>query len=355
MTAIGPPLKAVRGEGQSDRLRVGVIEWVRDDELLSLIAAEVGRQGHVVSRFSHDAPLPEGLDVVLACGPFGSLMPVAAQLRSRPAARRPRLVLWMTEQLSNPALPGWLAHCAAELRAGLERQRLLSRRCPWVARRALRLRYYGDLLWLQRQNLLSVLAIPSAWLAQFLRDRGFAVTQAPLGSDPRWGADLGLTRDIPVLWIGSMGSRHRRRNLERVRADLGVRGIDVMTIDGRSAPGVFGDERVRLLNRTRIVLNLLRAPWDSNALRFLLAAPNRALVVSEPTLRHHPLRPGTHLVEAPVSRMADAVCRYLADDDARGRIVEAAHRLVTSELTLSHGVAKVMQAAAAAPRPLGRA
>src|SRR6185295_6187516 len=129
-------------------------------------------------------------------------MPVAAQLRSRPATRRPRLVLWMTEQLSNPALPGWLAHCAAELRAGLERQRLLSRRCPWVAGRALRLRYYGDLLWLRRQNLLSVLAIPSAWLAQFLLVRGFAVTQAPLGSDPGWGADLGMTRDIAVLWIG---------------------------------------------------------------------------------------------------------------------------------------------------------
>lgn len=337
----------------SDDMRVGLLEWKPGDELISLIGDEVSRQGHAVTPVAYDGPLPERLDVILACGPFGSLMPLAARLRCQPAARRPALVLWMTEQLSNPALPTWLVHVVAELRSGLERRAVLAsarrtgkvpERLRRLTRRALRLRYYGDLVWLRRHGLLSVLAISSAWLTQFLRDRGFAVTHATMGSHPRWGADLGLERDIPVLWLGSLSGR-RQRTLATVCGDLRERGIEVAVVDGVAHPAVFGEQRVRLLNRTRIVLNLLRAPWDSNTLRFFLAAPNRALVVTEPTLPHQPLGDGTHVVAAPVDRMADAVCRYLADEGARRRIVDEAYRLVTTQLTMARGVALVMQAA----------
>jgi hypothetical protein len=339
----------------SAAMRVGVVEWTPHDEIISLVGDEIRRLGHSVIPLVHDRGLPGSLDAILACGPFGSLMPLAAQLRSQPAAQRPALVLWMTEQLSNPALPTWLVRVAAELRSGLERRAVLAAgeraaavAKPWRAliRRGLRLRYYGDLLWLRRHGLLSVLAIPSAWLAELLRGRGFAVTQATMGSDPRWGADLGLERDIPVLWIGSTTAPRRRRNLAKVCADLRRRGIEVAVVDGVAQPAVFGEQRVRLLNRTQIVLNLLRAPWDSNALRFYLAAPNRALVITEPTLPHHPLGNGTHLVEAPIDHMADVVCRYLADGEARQRIVDQAYRLVTTQLTMAHGVARVMHAAA---------
>lgn len=60
-------------------------------------------------------------------------------------------------------------------------------------------------------------------------------------------------------------------------------------VDNVENPFVFGEERLRLLNRLTITLNLLPT-WYDHAFpyRFHLAAPNRSLVVSEPIPPHCP-------------------------------------------------------------------
>ena len=334
---------------QSQPLRTGIIEWAPGDELIALVAEEVAHLGHEVVLLSPAGALPPGLDVVLVFGPFGSLAPLMAQLISKPPGRRPLLVWWLTEQLWHPWLPHALARGAAELRSGVERlvMRAGARSIPpsWrrLTGRGLRFRYYGDMLWLRRHGLLSVFAVPSQWLAEFLRGRGFEITQAFVGSHPSFAAQRSTIRDIPVLWLGTDGSTRRRRNLERITDQLARRGIELTRVDGLRHPPAYGAERARLLSRSKIVLNLLRHPWDSNMLRFILAAPNRALMISEPLLPHYPVRDGIHLVETPLDAMADAVCRYLDDEAARMRITDQAYRLVTTDLTLARGTEIVMR------------
>lgn len=348
MVTAGPAV--ARGDG-GEILHVGIVEWAPGDELVNLIAGEVTNLGHRVTLLSPVGPLPSTVDLLLIFGPFGPIAPVLAQLAAQPPGRRPMLIWWLTEQLWHPALPHWLARTAAELRSGLERITVgdgstgIPERWQRLTRRALRFRYYGDLLWLRRHGLLSILAVPSRWLGQFLRERGFDVTNAMIGGHPSFATRPAPRRDIPVLWLGTYGSRRRRRNLQRITEQLARRGVEVMRVDGVQHPAAYGAERAALLSRSVIVLNLTRVPRDCNLLRFALAAPNRALMISEPMLNHYPVHAGVHYVEAPLQTMPDAVCRYLEDRAARDRITEEAYRLVTSELTLARGVETIMRQA----------
>jgi hypothetical protein len=332
-------------------MRIGVVYWGQLGELPLALSSTLESFGHEVINFRHDAALPDDLDVVVALGPFGSLVPLSTQLLAQPAPRRPGFVLWMTEQLWNPKLPTWLGRAIGETRSLGERLALRQRpnqpmtapRWRWLTSRGFRFRYYGDLHWLRRQGLLTVLAVPSKWTANFLSARGFDVTLAYLGSHPSWQADLGLERDVPALWLGSMGSTYRRGAVHRLRQDLRDRGVELMIVDGVELAPVFGAARTHLLNRTKVVVNLVRKPWDSNALRYYLAAPNRALIVSEPTLAHTPFVPGVHLLQVPREQMAETICYYLSNEEARQRIAAQAYRLVTTELTMANSVASILE------------
>jgi hypothetical protein len=163
-----------------------------------------------------------------------------------------------------------------------------------------------------------------------------------LGSPPDWGGDLGLERDIPILWIGKIATSRRHRLLKRIRAELKERGLEILVVDGIENSYVFGEKRTILLNRTKIVLNLLREKWDDNSMRYFLAAPNRALIITEPTLPHTPFLAGMHLVEAPIDQIADSICYYLSHEEERRRIVDQAHQLVTTDLTLRKAVGQIL-------------
>jgi len=338
--------------GSTSGLHVGIAYWRQGDGLTSRIFNTLSGLGCEVINFHHDARLPEDLDVVLAYGPWGSLVPLANQLLTCPLFQRPPFALWMTEQLSNPAIPEWIHYLISAMRSRAERLAFRKRaprewqldpRLHWLTTKALRFRYYGDLHWLHRQGILSVLAVGSQWLADFLRVRGFDPIVAYLGFHPDWGADLGLERDISVLWIGKPATKRRRRLLERVRAELRERGVEILMIDGVENPYVFGEERTVLLNRTRIILNILRAEWDNHSLRYFLAASNHALIVTEPTLPHIPFLPGVHLVEAPIEQLADMIYYYLSHEEERQRIADQAYQLVTTELTMRNSVKHILE------------
>ncbi len=322
-------------------LRVGVAHWPNNSAIVTGISQALAYLGCEVVNFRHEAPLPPSLDAVFVCGPFGSMTPLANQLVALPDSRRPVLVYIMTEQLPNPDLPEWLRSGGGLLRSHIERAAYRQTTSgewtvrPWLKRPAgvmQRYRYYGDLIWMQREGILSVLALSSIWTTDFLRERGFD----PLLLPPSilQGEDLKLERDIPVLWLGKAGSTRRMRLLKRIRAELRTRGVELMMVDGVKNPYVFGKERTALLNRTKIVLNILRQKWDDNSMRYILAAPCRALIVTEPTLPHSSFQPGEHLVETPLEQMADTICHYLTHEEERQRITDRAYQLVTEHSPL---------------------
>jgi hypothetical protein len=321
-------------------LRVGVVYWQENDGIASEVSHALQKLGIETIDFYHDAKLPAHLDVVITRGPFDSLVPLTSQLLACPPSQRPAFVLWMSEQLPNPNLPEWVRYWGGLLRSRAERWAFRQvapgewRVKPWwrwLTTRAYRFRYYGDLYWFQRQGILSVLPVSSPVKLEFLRARGFDPFTIPTSFRYEWGTELKLERDIPVLWLGKIATARRRRLLQRVRKELKERGVEMLVIDGIENPYIFDDERTILLNRTKIVLNLLRESWDNNSMRYALASINRALIVTEPTLPHTPFKPGEHLVEVPIEKMAETICHYLSHEEDRRRIVENAYQLITKD------------------------
>lgn len=318
-------------------LNVAVGFWDDPDGIATGLSHQLRRRGHSPVKFLSHEPPPSGVDVVLAHGPLGSLVPLARHLLAIPAAARPRLALVMSEQLPDPSLPEAWRQSMGCVRSSLDRWAhthtpavgwRLRPGTHWLAGRALRYRYYGDLFWLRKTGLLSALAVWSHWTAAFLRERGFAPIVPQRGRNPIMGTALGLERDIDVVWMGKVGSSRRGQLLARLRRELAARGVDLLVIDGVENPYVFGDARTHLLNRTKIMLNLLRTEWDDNSLRYVLAAHNGALLVTEPTLPHTEFLPGTHLVEAPVDRLADTIVYYLKHPTEREQLAANAASLL---------------------------
>lgn len=319
-------------------LKIGVVFWDLGEGLAGEASRSFSELGHEVTEFLSEEKLPENLDVIFAYGPFGSMVPLANQLLEIPKASRPIFIFWQIEPLPNPLLPNWLAASLGKFRSKAERLayernvenewHLMSRR-RWVTTRGYRFRYCGDLLWMQSQGILTLLVNGSPTNGAYLRELGLDPYRPPSPSYREgWGADLKLERDVPVLWLGKSATRRRKRNIQRVRRDLDELGIELLVVDGFENPYIFGEARTRLLNRTCIVLNLLRKQWDSNAARFQLAALNHALVVSEPLQHHTGFTPGEHFVEAPVTDLARTIQYYLNNDQERQQVANRAYELI---------------------------
>lgn len=330
--------------------RIAVVHWDESEELGELFGDVIRALGYEVVAIAPDQPLPQEIAAVFVHGPFGSLVPLGNQLVRRPAERRPRLLLWLTEQFWNPALPDWLCVPIARARSRAERfafrpdngsWRLVAQR-RWLTRRGLRFRYFGDVLWLTHAGILTLLAVPSRINQQFLQRLGVRAEVAYCGAHPRWEAAHAAERDIPVLWLGTPGSRRRARALATLERDLQARGLTLHRVDGITNPAVFGDARAQLLRRTKIIVNLVRQPWDCNVLRFYLSAPNRTVMITEPMLPHAPIHPGVHVVESSLTAMPGTIAHYLADAAARERISDASYRLVTTELTMEKAMRQVL-------------
>ena len=336
-------------------VRVAVIHPEAGDEIAARHAARLKAAGAEVLPAGYLDPLPDPVDALLVYGPFGSLAPLIRQLHGFHPGDRPALILIQGEQLPNPGIPDFLLNIFGDLRSALELRAYVQTsngawqpRQGWerLIRRGLRLRYFGDLRRLQRMGLPDGLLVWSRWTAAYLEARGFPCRALPPVHNPAWGAHLGLERDIPVLWLGKIGSRRRGRLLKRVRADLRARGIELMVIDGVEQPYVFGEARTRLLNRTRIVLNLLREKWDNNSLRFVLAAHNGALAVGEPVLPHTPFEPGEHMVVAPVEQLAETIVHYLENEPERARIARQALEMLRQTTAAGDRIVEVVLQAA---------
>jgi hypothetical protein len=179
---------------------------------------------------------------------------------------------------------------------------------------------------------------------------GLPTLAVPWGATRSWSADLGLERNIDVLWMGARAGRRRSDLLDRVRRELGRLGIDMYIADNEEHAFIFGDERTHMLNRAKITLNLTRTWYDDNYLRFPIVMPNRSLVVSETLLPHcTDYVAGQHYVSASVAQLPETIHYYLVHEAERLQIVENAYQLVTTELTLTNCVGRIMAALAQHP------
>jgi hypothetical protein len=295
-----------------------------------------------------DPRIAAGCDFVLCHGPNRTSMLPAARLVSQfPAgADRPLFVWWLAENLPDPRLPAWFVDRAARLRVGIGQwsAAVLQTSLPGnpAHPRAHRLRVLGELHRIRSLGALDVLPVAGSGRTDYLRQRGFDAFPVFIGCHPVLGRDLGIDRDLDVVFVGQPGTRRRRALLRRLKTELAARGIDLRIYDGVRA-SLYGEERTQVLNRSKICLNVLKAPHDAVAYRLLVGAANKALIVSEPLRECTGFEPERHLVTRPIDRLADAIEFYLRHEAERRSICEAAYHLVTRELTMERAVGHILE------------
>ena len=76
--------------------------------------------------------------------------------------------------------------------------------------------------------------------------------------------------------------------------------------------------------------------------RFLLAAANKALTVSETLNDSEPFVPGRYIVVAPLERLVDTVSELLRDEPRRAAMAEDAHAFVMRELTVARMIGAIL-------------
>jgi len=328
--------------------RVAVVKWQHDDDIATVIGDELQALGHVPLLFCHTEAIPQNVDVVFSFAPYGNFLHVPRQLARIPSEQRPTFVHWNTEGLPDLRLPWRLVRTIAAGRSWLERRLLRGNdQGHRLNQRMLRFRYVGDYYYAYTKGWLNVFADSSAIYARWHRQHGLPAIFTPWGATPRWYRNLHLERDIDVLWMGSRGSRRRNHLLLQLQRELSRHSVTFHLADNVENSFIFGENRIRFLNRAKITLNLTRTWYDDNFSRFALAAPNRSLIVSEPLLPHCPdYEAGVHYVSAPIEKLSETILYYLAHEEERQRIVENACHLVTTKLTFHNSIKAIMDAVA---------
>jgi hypothetical protein len=191
---------------------------------------------------------------------------------------------------------------------------------------------------LARRGLPDVLAVSTRSRAEFLAERGIPAHYVPLGYQPRQGRDLRLQRDIDVLFLGECRIPRRRRNIAR----LSKHGVKVTMCGDWHDPAMWGDNRTKLLNRSKVFLNIQRFAGEFSGLRFILGMANGALVISEPAYDTFPFVPGQHYISASVDEMPAVIRHYLENEEERRRIVNEAYAFVTEQLPMERSVSRLV-------------
>ena len=284
-----------------------------------------------------------GFDYLLLYGPMAPIGRLITKLKSIP--NLPPVIFWYTEQMPDPRMPPWLALILARGRYRswkwydeflLKNNTLGSGgRLPFPAMG--RLRGVGEIIEMHKSGLLKIVCTFSQTNARFLARFQLPVAEIPIGFHPFFGERLGLERDIDVVFLGTTRDARRQRWIPRLEQELGKVNIRFVVKDGSPKQGyLFDRERTQLLNRTRIMLNVMRQPWDDALYRFLLAAANGVLLLSEPLQieSRGPLKPGVHFVESRLDEIVQKIIQTLDSPSSRETIVENADNLIGSALTM---------------------
>jgi glycosyltransferase involved in cell wall biosynthesis len=298
---------------------------------LHIVASSLAAAGCHVTQVG-DGPLNLGAEEIVWIFGNANWYPfIRQQLVARPKSERPFVVIWHAEPLPLPKA------------AGLPWPRLHLGEIVQILRRSIDATdvytNYFRLWSLARKGLPDLLIVSTPGGCEFLGERGITAHWVPFGYDPSYGRDLALSRDIDVLFLGALDIPRRNRLIKRLRQQ----GINLLAVGSWSDPALWGENRTRLLNRAKIVLNLQRYPGQFSGMRFILGMANRALVISEPIYHPAPYVPGKHYVSATIEAIPQIIRYYLAHDDERAVIASEGHRFVTQELTLARSVFRILE------------
>jgi hypothetical protein len=303
----------------------------RQGHEMRTVTALLEEAGHRVTRIK-DEPLDLAGDSVMWIQGNANWFPVICrQLAARPQPKRPFLVLWHTEPLPPPKAAGlpWPRLHLLEIGKIL----LHDKRATDVYTNYFRLRR------LAQHGLPDLLIASTPGRREFLVERGLPAHWVPLGYSPSSGYDLGLSRDIDVFFLGDLTIPRRRRLINCLRRN----GVNLLAMGDWADPACWGENRTRLLNRTKVFLNLQRYPGDLAGLHLILGMANKALVVSEPIYNPAPYIPGKHYLSATIEEMPALIRYYLIHDDEREAIAAEGHRFVTQELTMVRSIARILE------------
>jgi glycosyl transferase family 1 len=292
------------------------------------IDALLEARGHRVTDVA-DGPFDaDSADVLLVLGNAAWFPTLRHELLR--ARRRPLVAIWHTEPLPLPR------------RAGVRRTHRHARELAKVVLRDPRANdpatNYRTLLELSGAGLPDLLMVGGRASQEFLAENGISAEWVTPGYHTSHGRDLGLRRDIDVMFLGATDVPRRRRLLRR----LGSNGINVQVAGSWHDARWWGEERTRVLNRVRILLNIPRRPGELSADRLILGMANGALVVSEPIFDSTPYVPGEHYVSAAPDDFPRVITRFLADEATRARIAAVGQRFATRQVRFECSVSRLM-------------
>lgn len=290
------------------------------------------------------------IDVVLTYGPHtGGVKPLLKRINALRARdlQSPKFVWWLNENIPNLNRP-LQAQLGGFLRLTLDEgvewlPDAFKKKKSWLESLGHRYRIFGSLMWAKKRDLLDLLVVTSGFRKYWLEKFDIAAHHVPMGWGPsdHLGRDLGLDRDIQVLWLGRPSSFRQRRDniLNQVIEDLAGRNISVKVVAGE----IGFEERSELINRSVILLNLLREEHDFTGHRLLLGAANKSLVISESMVDETPFIDRKTIVFSPVAELAQTIEYYLEHSVEREQIVDAAYRFVHDELSMKSALLEIFR------------
>ena len=347
-------------------------------EVAAMAADTLGRIGATVQQISDGDAAAWDQDVLLLIGSGRFFPQFAAQAKQR-GTHRPRIVLWHQQPLPPPVLTRradelgqrlvnaqwedllgrWAGGLGRLLPAKGQVRNMLQRLLAFPVRREFeRLggADYGNVGWddlcmifEEAAWLSETFSVPRPWIdlvacgtptrLAFLRQAGIPTRFVPLGFHPAWG-DLGTEeRDIDVLFVGTCGSPNRSSlvpDVLRQLRDWGFRTCEINVFPS-------GRQRTVLLQRARVVLNVLRFPWEFPGPRLYASAACGALCVSNEAVQNEPFEPGLHFIRAPRARMAESISWYLTHEEERRQRAVLALQSFTSDFSLLASLEKLLQ------------
>lgn len=348
------------------------------EEIAEMTADSLIHQGVTVRRVSDGETEAFDDELLLLIG-SGRYFPQFANVARQRGQARPRIVLWHQQPLPPPVLTRRADELGQRLlhaqwedllgrwAKGLSRMLPPTGRVRTMLQRMLAFPVrqeferlggteYGNVGW----DDLCTIFEEAAWLSEtfsaaqpwidlvacgtptrvaFLHQCGIPARFVPLGFHAAWG-ELGTEdRDIDVLFVGTCDSPNRRSLVPDVLRQL--RDWGFKTFETNVFP--CGRQRTALLQRARVVLNVLRFPWEFPGPRLYASAACGALCVSNEAVQNEPFQPGLHFMRAPRTRMAESISWFLTHEEERRQRAARALQSFSSDFALLASLGKLLQ------------
>lgn len=138
--------------------------------------------------------------------------------------------------------------------------------------------------------------------------------------DDKLHRKLSLTKDIDVLFIGSITER-RKIILDELKS----------RIDIKVCENVFGEQFVEMVNRAKIVINIHSAKHLDTETRVFEVLGCGSFLLSEKLSEENPFIAGKHYVETDISQFEMEIEKYLGDEELREKIAAEGHEEATNK------------------------